>query len=192
MQPLLHPVTLYRMFSLWKRSLRSPGNCPQTFSPYEGRSGINFRSGATLRKNKSIFHLLEHCHLSLYEKPNLSNFLRLLYCPDGSYLGVAASHRRSNRCTDQWDLQGCLYSRVRRRSSVQGTSLCITTGRSTILPMNRTCWISTVPLHWMVGPLCCITAGARATRSGPWARRPRPCLGGWRLALHDDWEKWSC
>ena len=43
-------------------------------------------SGATLRKDNRFFHLLEHCHLSLYEKPNLSNSFRLLYCLDGSYL----------------------------------------------------------------------------------------------------------
>ena len=60
-------------------------------------------------------------------------------------------------------------ARVRRRLSVQPTSLCIANGRSTILPRNRTCCISTVLLHWMVGPRCCITTGARATWSGSWA-----------------------
>ena len=50
--------------------------------------------------------------------------------------------------------------------------------------MDRTCF-STVPWHWMVGPWCCITTGARATRSGSWACWDSAVLG--RVWLDGAW-----
>ena len=47
---------------------------------------VNFRSGAILRKDNRNS---SHVHRNVYfwnEKPNQSNFFRLLYCLDGSYL----------------------------------------------------------------------------------------------------------
>ena len=60
-------------------------------------------------------------------------------------LGVATRCRIDSKIAvlDQRDLQGLLYFRVRRRLRVQETFLRIATGRSTILSVDPTRWIST-------------------------------------------------
>ena len=80
------------------------------------------------RKDVCFLHILEHWHLSLYldmhvhlwnMKPNLRNFIRLLYCPDGSYLALphtVTSTILSMHCTSGTSMVPCTFLNHRHLS----------------------------------------------------------------------------